>query len=725
MSKFIDKSKKYKGVYQQKKGLWCYRCKVVPMKGHGRIESDKPVYLQAGGFPTEDAANVAKIEAVKELMRKVGGAGYREPDIHELLTEKDKPYFIEDHIDDGKEPDYPQLCRTFATAFEQFLDATDSDNSKKKYKSLYNQNLTVWNDIPVNEITAADIETMLLSLSLQGKRDSYIAHLRKMLNLFFAYENLLNLNVSGDIMVGIGTGRKQLKVLNLYDEKDIEYALQQLLPPIKSDNRFSVTNYSEMDFDNINPYADYDLVFWVEQGVDKDDAVKIANIIQPKFILLYSYYGDKNFADTIKRFQNAGYTAFNNFLHFEEEYKNPQTLISVCVRSDIHMAFRFPLAIDYDNDMNIHPAYEHPRSLTDDYYDIYIVLKALIEQLCKTPSQDSAVKSRKGKRRKKKDYIVPFIAYEGNKTKLLPSLFEYFPKDLESLTFVDLFAGAATVSVNVPCKKIVVNELDSFLTEIYETMLVLPPDTIWDDVEKEILHYDLTSDYIGKDAYYRFRYEYNLTSKEERAKQHFYAKSLALAYHSFNGSHITHNKQGDYNSSHGAYENGTKINLTAAKEKFFPYASKFFSHSDRYTITNLDFRAFDFSTFNPKTTFIYVDPPYLISNAAYNKGGSEKKRKGKVFGWTEDDDKALYALLDELDRQGFRWMLSNVVRNKKRGKEEKHNAILDEWMQRYHVEHLDRSYANSIGTKRKDTSDNATSDAEDKGYSDEVIVYNY
>ena len=97
--------------------------------------------------------------------------------------------------------------------------------------------------------------------------------------------------------------------------------------------------------------------------------------------------------------------------------------------------------------------------------------------------------------------------------------------------------------------------------------------------------------------------------------------------------------------------------------------------------------------------FVYCDPPYLITCATYN----EKD------GWNEQCEKDLLNLLDNLNSQGVRFALSNVLFSKG-----KTNDILIEWSKKYNIHHLDYTYQNcSYHTKDKNTKP------------DEVLITNY
>ena len=101
----------------------------------------------------------------------------------------------------------------------------------------------------------------------------------------------------------------------------------------------------------------------------------------------------------------------------------------------------------------------------------------------------------------------------------------------------------------------------------------------------------------------------------------------------------------------------------------------------------------------PEDTFVYADPPYLVSQATYNSG------------WNEDTERSLLNFLENLDKNGYKFALSNVLENKGQ-----RNTILEEWVNKnnYNVIHIEKSYANSYyHRKNKETK------------TDEVLITNY
>ena len=131
------------------------------------------------------------------------------------------------------------------------------------------------------------------------------------------------------------------------------------------------------------------------------------------------------------------------------------------------------------------------------------------------------------------------------------------------------------------------------------------------------------------------------------------------------------------------------------------------SFIDRIQARNYKFVCSDFRNFKPENflenDFVYADPPYLITCAAYNENG----------GWNESDEKDLLNFLDELNAKKIRFALSNVLI----GKGTK-NQILIDWLEnnadKYKAVHLKYSYSNSNYHKTDKISE-----------SDEVLILNY
>lgn len=290
-------------------------------------------------------------------------------------------------------------------------------------------------------------------------------------------------------------------------------------------------------------------------------------------------------------------------------------------------------------------------------------------------------------------YLPPLFAYMGNKYKLLPYMDYVLPSTTG--TFVDLFAGSATISMNLTsfADRIIINDTDSILIGIYKALSTLKPRDAWKMVSNVVYQYQLSAE--NKEGYLQCRADFNKIPKEDREKYWYWA--LAIVYHSYNRSTLSYNKKGKVNSSFGH----KKCNFRKMKKKFISFAERMYANRTRIEFSNLSFRDFNVEDKRiDEDLFIYVDPPYFITQATYNKF------------WTMDDELALYEYLDRWTAQGIRWVLSNVLENKG-----ERNEILAEWLKknqsRYRILYMNRDYKHCTYNTKK------------QGRTLELLVTNY
>lgn len=280
-------------------------------------------------------------------------------------------------------------------------------------------------------------------------------------------------------------------------------------------------------------------------------------------------------------------------------------------------------------------------------------------------------------------YIKSPLNYTGGKFKLLPQILPLLPKEINN--FVDLFCGGCNVAVNVEISgNKYCNDIESHVIDFYKGVQGLTGEEAKLKVLEVVEKYGLSKQ--NQDGFLKCREDYN----KEKTWEMFYA----VISHAFNYQ-IRYNKNGDYNMPFGKDRSSFSEVL---QKKFVDFVDEL-HNKNTYIFTNKDFREVDFDNLGDNA-FVYADPPYLITNAAYNENG----------GWTEKDENDLYALLDKLNEKGIKFMLSNVIENKG-----KTNEILQEWSKKYTVIDLNHSYGN------------CSYHAKDKGKDTtrEVVVVNY
>lgn len=272
------------------------------------------------------------------------------------------------------------------------------------------------------------------------------------------------------------------------------------------------------------------------------------------------------------------------------------------------------------------------------------------------------------------------LNYVGGKFKLLPQILPLFPEKIN--TFVDLFAGGCNVAANVKAQKIILNDTQEEVIELIEYFHKHETEFLVGELEVIIDNFKLNA--WDKEPYINLRESYNNGIKSPMM---FYA----LVVHSFSNQ-IRFNRQG-------------KFNMPVGKRTFNPRLRKrFIDFVEGIKNKNFVFSTDDFTSLNieklSKEDFVYCDPPYLITLAAYNEND----------GWNEKRELELLRLLDELNDSGIRFALSNVFENKG-----KINSDLIEWSRKYNVVDLNNTYGN-CNYQAKDKSKNTTR---------EVLITNY
>lgn len=261
-------------------------------------------------------------------------------------------------------------------------------------------------------------------------------------------------------------------------------------------------------------------------------------------------------------------------------------------------------------------------------------------------------------------YIKSPLNYPGGKYKLLSSIFEKLPSDIDM--FVDLFAGGFNVGINVDAEKIICNDHITYVIELYEKLEKTDIEDTLKFIESRIDEYGLSN--LNVDGYNALRSHYN---SEKNIMDLFVLTCYAFNHQiRFNNSHQFNTPFGKERSR---YNKNIESNLiqfcNALKSKNIIFENKDFLDINLDELT--------------ASSLVYCDPPYLISTSTYNDG----KRGFKD--WTEIEEKSLLNLLDTINKRGVKFALSNVLYHK-----EMSNDILIEWSKDYNVIYLDKSYAN-------------------------------
>lgn len=299
------------------------------------------------------------------------------------------------------------------------------------------------------------------------------------------------------------------------------------------------------------------------------------------------------------------------------------------------------------------------------------------------------------------------LNYTGNKSRLLSQLLPMFPKKINR--FLDVCCGGGTVGLNVSAKHIIAIDSNAPVIDLLNSLKTLEEKKTLLKIDQIISKFGLSDSfhksygfykdfvignnglkYYNLNPYKQLREFYNTHSFDSIQEKSIYLFVL-LAF-CFNND-IRFNSQGFFNMPVGK----TDFNGNIRK--------KFSSFKAGIAQKNIDFYMADFRIIREfrltSKDFVYVDPPYLITDAVYNENG----------GWTEKDEEDLLEVLSELHAKGVPFALSNVLCKKGRK-----NYLLQKWIKKHHFDIVDLIYHyRSSSYNKKDR------DAKER----EILVCNY
>lgn len=250
------------------------------------------------------------------------------------------------------------------------------------------------------------------------------------------------------------------------------------------------------------------------------------------------------------------------------------------------------------------------------------------------------------------NYASP-LNYIGGKADMIDFIKKNSPKNIDRL--IDIFGGGFNVGVNFNAEQIIYNDCNFKVKELLEMFRNTETIDLYKYIISMIKKYKLEKG--DKESYLQIRELYNSQPKDDRDPRLLYLLIL-FGYQ----QQIRFNSSYDYNNPVGQAGFNDKI------------LEKLISYCRNLKEKNVVFMSEDFDNMWEhinKNTFIYLDPPYLITLGSYNDG------KRGFNGWTEKDEIKLLNFLTKINKLGVKFMLSNVLEHK--GKK---NELLIEWIKK-------------------------------------------
>ncbi len=245
------------------------------------------------------------------------------------------------------------------------------------------------------------------------------------------------------------------------------------------------------------------------------------------------------------------------------------------------------------------------------------------------------------------------LNYIGSKAKMVSKIKESLPASVN--TFVDAFGGGFNVGINADAHRVIYNDINHFVRDLvasfrtedtYQYILFLKRIVNRFGLEKE----------NGK-AYKEVREFYNSLPPHKKDPRLLFAVIL-----------YGYNQQIRFNGNH---EFNNPVGMRWFNDKVL---EKMISFSRVLKEKNIIFESKDYSDLFyeiDKNTFTYFDPPYMLTNGAYNDG------KRGFHGWNTNTEKKLFDFVDKLDNAGKTFMISYVLEHR-----EQINKPLNLWVGR-------------------------------------------
>ena len=273
----------------------------------------------------------------------------------------------------------------------------------------------------------------------------------------------------------------------------------------------------------------------------------------------------------------------------------------------------------------------------------------------------------------------PFF-YVGDKYKLMPQLKQLMPKKIEQ--YIEPFVGGGSSFLNSKGTSYMLNDIDSYVVELHRQIgsYTGKSEELFDALFEIIDFYGLSCSYRGicvpedmkkkyvktyyskynKDAYIRMRKDFN-------ANKNDFLRLYLLLIYGFNHM-IRFNGKGDFNLPVGNVDFNN--NVYQALNNYLDFVGE---HEIEFF--NMDYISFLEKIRFDKNSYVFLDPPYLISMSEYNKLWNDKK---------EDE---LCEYLDSLNDRGIKFGITNLITHKG-----KVNQRFLEWSKKYCAHDVKSNY---------------------------------
>jgi len=260
------------------------------------------------------------------------------------------------------------------------------------------------------------------------------------------------------------------------------------------------------------------------------------------------------------------------------------------------------------------------------------------------------------------------LNYIGSKAKMASFIKLNAPAKFN--TFVDAFGGGFNVGININSNRIVYNDVNHFVCNLVSSFKTIDTHQYILYLKRIIKKFGLEPE--NADSYIKARDYYNSLPLVKRDPKLLYAVIL----YGFN-QQIRFNGNHEFNNPVGMrWFNEKVLEKMISFSRVIKEKNVFFESKDYHDI----FYELD------KTSFTYLDPPYMLTNGSYNDG------KRGFHGWNTETEKKFFDFVDNLEKDGKPFMISYVSEHNG-----KYNFKLEEWIKKegYNIIEVDPTLANN------------------------------
>lgn len=219
-----------------------------------------------------------------------------------------------------------------------------------------------------------------------------------------------------------------------------------------------------------------------------------------------------------------------------------------------------------------------------------------------------------------REYARSPFNYTGAKYKLLDQI---VPHLKSSNAFIDLFCGGGSIFVNVNFPIIIANDIIEPLMEFYKELQTKHWDYIRKEIEIRKINKDSQEEFLGL---------------RERFNEKGNCYDFFMLVCSCTNNMMRFNRSFEFNQTWGK-----RTYNAETEKKLVNYWQRLYENR-RITLLNKPWDKVEI----PDKSFVYMDPPYLITEAGYNAY------------WSKHDEDMLYDFIDDLDRRSIKFAMSNV-----------------------------------------------------------------